>query len=117
MNKNVLKYCKNYEEIINCEFLDEDEFSKRLISFYKKIIESTDESNDDFIKRLIQLDEALYNYIEDYTFSKKFRESIDVSSVLEDNFSYLNEFIEYLISFFKTYDKAKENVIVQTRWI
>jgi hypothetical protein len=117
MNKNILKICKHYNEIVECEFLDDDVFSKKLVSFYKSIVENIDLENENSIKKAMRLDEAIYNYIEDYSFSKKFKDSIDVSTVVSDNFSYLNEFIEYLISFFVQYENSKETVVVQTKWI
>ncbi len=117
MNNELLTVCKNYNSIMECEFLDEDTFSKKLVEYYKEFILKTDFNNPKSIEKTKTLDEAVHKYIEDYDFCKRLKNTIDVSAIMVDDFSYLNEFMDYLVQFSYTYEKNKEKVVVQTKWI
>ena len=38
MNDVVRNFCRNYNIIVSCEFLDDDLFSKKLVDFYKNAV-------------------------------------------------------------------------------
>jgi hypothetical protein len=118
MNTNIQNICKNYRSIVECEFLDDDVFSMKLVSYYKAFIDRSDLNNPDVIKKIQCIDEALYKYIdvENYSFSKRLRDTIDIPTVVSDGFNYINEFMDYIIAFANEYEKTKNSVIVQTRW-
>lgn len=112
--KNELKH---YDEIINSEFMDDDYFSIKLVEYYKNYIDSLDLSNFDK-ERMINLDRAIYKYIDDYTFSKEFCSSIKPEAILENNFGkYLEQFFDYIIDFYDEYEQNIKTFISQTRWI
>ena len=68
--ENKLKKCRNYNIITNCEFLDDDLFSKKLVDFYKKaVVNANDEVKMD---KIVKYDRVMRKCIEDYNFSKKF---------------------------------------------
>lgn len=117
MNVEILKLCRNYKEIVECEFLDDDVFSKKMVDFYKKFVSAVDLSNNESIMKIRSLDNALLKYMEDYKFAKRLRDTIDVSSVISDSFSYLNEFMDYIVIFSDEYENTKDNVVAQTKWI
>lgn len=117
MNADVSKICKNYKKIIECEFLDDDAFSHKLVEYYKTFINNTDASNPDSIKKLQNLDDAVYRYVDDYKFSKRLRDTIDIPTVISESFSYLNELIDYIVVFCNEYNDPDGGVVVQTRWI
>lgn len=117
MNEEVLKICKNYNNIIECEFLDDDVFSKKLVDYYKSFVLKADINNKEYINKIIELDLALNKYIEDYNFCKKLRDSIPITEVISDNFCYVNEFMDYIVSFFKGYKDILSEIVVQTKWI
>lgn len=110
-----IKNSKNYNIITNCEFLDDDLFSKKLVEYYKKIVNTTGESiNLDKIKKY---DRVMRKYIEDYTFSKKLKNSVDVSSILMSKVDLSEAVMEYAVDFLSKYDEKIEEPIVNTRWI
>lgn len=109
MNKNV---CKNYNDIVNCEFLDEDLFSKKLVEYYKKTIEK--ETNTD---RLIKIDAVLKKYIDDYNFSKRLQDTVDYQSIERSKLDLTDMVLDYVVDFFSKYDERMEETIVNTRWI
>ncbi len=107
---------KHYKEIVECEFLDEDNFSRKLVHYYKKYVSSCKLDCEDSIKKAKELDLAMHNYIFDYYFSIELQEKLNVDAILKDDDSYLNAFIDYLIAFFEQYNPNKR-VKPITRWI
>lgn len=116
MNDILKKYCRNYYAIINCEFLDDDLFSKKLIDFYKNAISRVKNDNESLMK-ISKVDNVLKKYIDDYNFSKKLRNSIDVSTILKSKVDLTDAVLEYAVSFSDKYDEEVELPVVNTKWI
>lgn len=106
----------HYKEIIECDFLDDDYFSMKLVHYYKKYANECKLDSEDCIKKAKELDKAMFNYIEDYYFSIELQSKINVEAIVKDDDSYLNDFIDFLISFFEQYNPNKR-VKPITRWI
>lgn len=106
----------HYKDIIECEFLDSDNFSRKLVHYYKTYVSSCELNSEDCIKKAKALDKAMFNYIKDYHFSKELQSKINVDAIVKDDDSYLNAFIDFFISFFKEYNPNKR-VKTITRWI
>lgn len=117
MNEKLKHICKNYNVIVNCEFLDDDLFSKKLVEYYKRAVDNVVLDDEKMVRELSVLDGVMRKYIEDYNFSKKLKESIDVTSVVTDENDYFEALLKYIISFCSKYDAIKEEQIVSTRWI
>ncbi|NLV89984.1 MAG: hypothetical protein GX032_00725 [Tenericutes bacterium] len=110
------KLFKHYNEIVNCEFMDDDNFSKKLVHYYKKYVGSCKLDNEECIKKARELDEAMYIYIEDYYFSLELQSIINVDAIVKDDDSYLEAFIDFFVNFFEQYNPNKR-VKPVTRWI
>lgn len=117
MENNIKRYCKNYKTIINCEFLDDDLFSKKLVNYYKNAINRLNFSDSNSINKISKYDRVMRKYIEDYNFSKKLRNSIDITSILNSGIDLTEPVLEYVAEFSSKYDENIEEPIVNTRWI
>ena len=73
-NKLILNYCKNFDYIMNTDFLEGDTVSSRLVSIYKNFIFKIDIHNEDDINKAILIDAVMGKYVEEYTFRKKLQE-------------------------------------------
>ena len=113
--ENKIKKCKNYNIIVNCEFLDSDLFSKKLIEFYKNAVMKA--SDNASMEKIVKYDRVMRKYIEDYNFSKKLRNSVDVSSILMSKIDLTDAVMEYALDFSSKYDEKIEEPVVNTRWI
>ena len=114
--EEVKKYCKNYFMITHCEFMDDDLFSKKLVDFYKNAVAKS-KTDDLSIKRITRIDKIMRRYIDDYNFSKKLKNSVDVSSILKSNMDLTDELFDYTMDFSDKYRDDIDNPIVNTRWI
>ena len=117
MIESAKKYCKNYNLIVNCEFLDDDLFSKKLVDYYKLVVSKTDISDNNNINRLIKLDFVMRKYIEDYRFSKRLQNSVDVSGIVNSKSDISLAVVNYVINFLDKYEEAPDEIVINSRWI
>ena len=111
-----LKVCRNYNTIVNCEFLEDDLFSRKLVDFYKTAVNrlGTDEAS---LNKMARIDRTMRKYIEDYNFSKKLKNSVDVYSILKSEVDLTDAVLEYAVSFSEKYTDDVDAPVVNTRWI
>ena len=106
----------NYKDIVECDFSDGDNFSKKLVHYYKIYVNTCKLDSKESISKAKDLDRAMFNYIRDYHFSKELQSKINVEAIVKDDDSYLDAFIDFFISFFKEYNPNKRVKLI-TRWI
>lgn len=117
MNDSIRNFCRNYNIIVNCEFLDDDLFSKKLVDFYKNAVSRTN-TDEASLKRLANFDRVMRKYIDDYTFSKKLRNSVDISSILHSKIDLTDAVLDYAVAFSDKYNNSEiDEPIITTRWI
>ena len=116
MNNKNNNYCKNYDIIVNCEFLDDDLFSKKLVEFYKNSVLKA-KNNERVALKVAKYDKVMRKYIEDYNFSKKLKNSVDVSSILNSKVDLTDAVLDYATDFSDKYNDEVDTPIVNTRWI
>lgn len=115
MADNIKTVCKNYSIITRCEFMDNDDFSVKLVEYYKKSVVIMNDSPGDESDKMRQLDYVMRKYVEDYNFSKKLKNDMDLSTVLSNNnCDYL---LSFMSSFLEKYNNDKKEKIATTRWI
>lgn len=111
----ILTNCAHFDEIVNCDFLEDDVLTKKLIQYYQDFLFNIDEADDNLVLAK-RLDEALYKYMDDYHFAKSLKDTLDVDQITSDNFAYLDQLMRYIIEYFGSYDE-KEIVVTPTKWI
>ena len=114
--KKILDFCPNYNEIINCDFLEDDHLTKKLIEYYQDYIFNINHEDEKQTEVVKKLDAALHRYIEDYRFAKSLKNTLNIDEIIHNNFSYLEQLMEYIINFFCDYQEEEVNVY-QTKWI
>lgn len=115
-NKEILKYCPNFYKIINYEFDVEDYISLKLISVYQDYIFKVDISNQEELKKVIEIDKILSKYVEDYTFRKEVKNGVLKIKVKRGN-DIIETLINNLISLFESYEDGYTRNIYFARWI
>ena len=115
-NKEILKYCPNYYNIINFDFKENDMISEKLINIYKNYIFSINIQNRDDIERVQELDRVLSNYIHDYLFRSTLQKEIVTVKVKKDN-NILKSLAEIIIKIFSNYEEYTTRKIYISKWI
>ena len=114
--KIILGCCPHFNEIVNCDFLEDDILTKKLIQYYQDFIFSINEENQAELDLISKLDKAMHKYVMDYRFAKNLKETLEIDAIVKPDFNYLDQLIEYIVNFFREYQEQEVNV-KQTRWI
>lgn len=117
MDEKLKRICRNYNAIINCEFMDDDIFSQSLVNCYKDVISQTNVDDVDALSKLAKFDHVVRKYIEDYDFSKKVQEFIDVRELTEYKGNISIPLLEYVTQYSDIYDNEKNDIVTNTKWI
>ena len=111
----ILTCCSHFDEIVNCDFLEDDVFTKKIIQYYQDFVFNVDEKEDN-LNLIKKLDEAIYKYMEDYHFAKSLKDTLDIDLITSDSFNYLDQLMRYFIEYLGTYDE-KGISVAPTKWI
>ncbi len=115
-NKEVLKYCPNYYNIVNFDYRDDDMISDKLIKIYKTYVFSVDTLNSESVQKLEELDHVLANYLSDYLFRSTMQKEIVHIKVKKDN-NILQSLVDCIIKIFTNYEEYTTRKIYVSRWI
>jgi len=116
-NKEVLKYCPNYQRIINFEYTMEEEFTQKLINIYKNYIFSINILNEAEIKTVKDLDTVLNNYIEDHLFRTTIKKELLSARIKKNSTNILKAVVDFIIQIFDNYIESTSRKIYISRWI
>jgi len=116
-NKMVLKYCPNFDRIINTDFLVGDNLSSRLIDIYKDFIFKIDLDNEDDINKVIMIDRTMGKYVDDYSFRKTLQEELVKIKVKKSASDMIRTIVDNIIKIFKRYEENATRKIYISRWI
>lgn len=112
----VLNKCKNYERIVNFEYLQEDLITAKLIKVYKEYFVSVLKSKDG-LDVLVRLDYVLGRYIEDYEFRRELKKEIVQVKIKKSCTDILKAIVASIIKIFDNYLENSTRRIHIARWI
>lgn len=115
-NKEILKYCPNYYNIVNFDYKENDLVSNKLVSIYKNYIFSVDIKNREEIERVQELDKVLSSYIHDYLFRSTLQKEIISVKVRKDN-NIIKNLVDSIIKIFTNYEEYTTRRLYISKWI
>ena len=115
-NKEVLKYCPNYYNIVNFDFQSEDKISEKIISIYKSYVFSVDISNEQELDKVSELDRVLASYIHDYVFRSTLKKEIINVKVNRDS-NILVSLVNAILKIFVNYEEYTTRQLYISKWI
>ena len=92
--KKILDYCKNYQRIVNFDYLQDDLISAKLIRVYKDYVFKVNINSSEEVEELTHFDYVLGKYIDDYNFRNnnlgsmtqfRFNNENVISNSIQDN--------------------------------
>lgn len=115
-NKEILKYCPNYYNIVNFDFQENDLISEKLVNIYKSYVFSVNIKDIEEIERVKELDRVLSNYIADYIFRSQLQKEIVSVKVKKDN-NIIRSLVDIIIKIFSNYEEYTTRKIYISKWI
>ncbi len=116
-NNNILKYCPNYNKIINFEFLESDRISATLVNFYKEYIYNLELTDTEGLQKAHEVDSIIMKYINDYIFRKEMKKGLLQITVKQSVDNILKVIIDNIIKIFERYQEGATRKIYISRWI
>ena len=115
-NREILKYCPNYYDIVNFDFEDGDAISEKLVNIYKSYIFSVNLDDMEEKDRAEEIDRVLSNYIHDYLFRSTLQKEIVTVRVKKDN-NIIKNIVDAIIKIFFSYEEYTTRKIYISKWI
>lgn len=115
-NKQIIENCPNFYKIINFDYFEEDYFTANLINIYRNFVFSIEPSNNEEIKKVIEIDKILARYIDDYIFRKEMKYEL-LKVELKNDENLLKNLINSIIGIFEQFEEGKTRKIYISRWI
>lgn len=106
-NKLILNYCKNFERIVNTDFLEGDILSIQLVRIYKDFIFNI-ELTEQEIQKAIEIDKIMGRYIDDYLFRKTLKQELTKVKVKKSCSDIIKTIVENIIEIFHRVDLSKQ---------
>ena len=116
-NKIIISYCKNFDRIINTDFLEGDNLSISLIKIYKDFIFKIDINNPEDLNKAIAIDNVMGKYIDDYSFRKKLQDEMHTIRIKRGASDIIRTIVDNIIDIFKRYEVDSTRKIYISRWI
>ena len=116
-NKLVLNYCPNFHKIVNFDIDKDDNISRKLISIYQDYIFNIDLSNVEETKLVMELDNVLAKYIDDYEFRKNLKISMLQVKIKKSCTNILRAIVEGIVAIFNNYEEYTTRNVYISRWI
>ena len=113
----VLRYCPNFNRIINLDYYEDDILTGKLINIYEKFIFSTDINDEEDMGLVHKIDLVFGKYIDDYTFRKELQAQIFRVKVYQTCSNILKTIVENIICIFDKYQEDSTRKIYISRWI
>lgn len=114
-NKEILKYCPNYYNIVNFDFQENDLISEKLVNIYKSYVFSINLQNSEELEKVQELDRVLSNYIADYLFRSTLQKEIVTVRVQKDNI--IRNLVDIIIKIFSNYEEYTTRKLYISKWI
>ena len=116
-NKVVLSYCKNFEKIINTDFMEGDNLSLQLVKIYKDYIFSIDVTSEEEVENAIEIDKIMARYIDDYLFRKTLKQELLRIKVKRTCGNVIKTIVESIIEIFHKVEFEQTRKIYISKWI
>ena len=115
--KKVLKYCPNFDSIVNYDYEYGDVLSSKLIDWYRELVFSTDGNNEKQLAIISFIDKSLNMYVKERRYKKGLSKIITVDEISLNNQNLIKELIKKIVSFSNNYEKKKVLEISSSKWI
>ncbi len=115
--QKVLKYCPNFDSIVNYDYEYGDTLSSKLIDWYQDLVFSTDGNNEKQLTIISFIDKSLSMYVKDRRYKKGLSKILTVEDISLNNQSLIKELIKKIVLFTNNYEKKRVLEISSSKWL
>ena len=115
--QKVLKYCPNFDSIVNYEYEYGDALSNKLINWYRDLVFSADGNNEKQLTIISFIDKSLSMYVKDRRYKKGLSRILTVDEISLNNQSLIKELIKKIVLFTNDYEKKMVLEITSSKWL
>ncbi len=115
--QKVLKYCPNFDSIVNYDYEYGDTLSSKLIDWYRDLVFSTDGNNEKQLTIISFVDKSLSMYVKDRRYKKGLSKILTVEDISLNNQNLIKELIKKIVLFTNNYEKKKVLEISSSKWL
>ena len=115
-SKQIIENCPNFYKIVNFDYFEDDNFTASLIKIYRTFIFSVDPLNEVDLKKVVELDNVLAKYIDDYVFRKTMKFELTQIKIT-DRENLLNNLVNSILGIFEKFEEGRTRNIYIARWL
>lgn len=115
--KEAVNRCPNYHKIMNFQPEPGDFISKKIIHYYREYVSYNTSREAEEIKKIMQLDEALANYIQKEKFYWKIQVWFQERKIELEESNYFIEIISCIGTLYQEFKEQKNNQKIETKWL
>lgn len=116
-NKEVIKVCKNYYEIVNSDTYKNDKITENMIKLYKDYIFGMDIITQREREKMISIDNIMYKFVTDIRFKKEMENKLSKLTVSKNVIDLVSYVMNKMIEYFEDYKDTYTRNIYIPRWI
>lgn len=116
-NKELLGYCPNYYKIINEEFYEGDNISKKIIEIYTEYIFNIKYLSNENIIKLQKFDKIINKYFDNQEFKKELSKGLLKIKIKSSETNVLNYIVDEFILLEEEYMEGYTRNIYIPKWI
>ena len=115
--QKVLKYCPNFDSIVNYDYEYGDTLSSMLIDWYRELVFSADGNNEKQLTIISFIDKSLSMYVKDRRYKRGLSKVLTVNDISLNNKGLIKELIKKIVLFTNNYEKKKILEITNPKWL
>lgn len=113
----ILKHCPHYDFIVNYEYDYGDNFSSKLIDWYRELIFAVNSNDEKQLKIVEALDKGLYFYVKDNKYKNEFKKNLTVEEINLESKKLIKDLIKKIIVFTSKYEQKQIMEFTSSIWI
>lgn len=113
----ILKYCPNYDYIVNYDYEYGDNISSKLIDWYRELIFAVNGNDEKQLKIVEALDKGLYLYVKDNKYKTEFKKYLRLEEINLESKKLIKDLIKKIIVFTSKYEQKQIMEVASSIWI
>ena len=116
-NKEIIKVCKNYYEIVNSDTYKNDKITSNMVKLYKDYIFGMYIITQREREKMVSIDNIMYKFVTDIRFKKEMENKLSKLTISKNVIDLVSYVMNKMIEYFEDYKDTYTRNIYIPRWI